>query len=143
MLRTRSFKGADVRLESGDIIGGSHQPVPYPAIVWDWRCVQSYAWNQSGHINVLELLAFLNYLKKVTADERQHSSRILHVLDSNVSACVVAKGRSSSRLRNRILRRVGALSLGADVYCFPVWTISAWNFSDAGSRAWVGPDGIT
>ena len=137
------LKGSDVRLETGELLDGARQPIPYPAIVWDWRCVQSYAWRQTQHINVLELLAFFNYLKRLCMNPKVHATRILHVLDSQVSACVVAKGRSSSHVLNRVLKRVGALSVASDVYVFPLWTISSWNFSDAGSRAWLGPEGIT
>ena len=119
MLRRTDFKGSDVRLETGELLDGARQPIPYPAIVWDWRCVQSYAWRQTQHINVLELLAFFNYLKRLCMNPKVHATRILHVLDSQVSACVVAKGRSSSHVLNRVLKRVGALSVASDVYVFP------------------------
>ena len=60
--------------------------------------------------------------------------RFFHVFDSRVCSCVIAKGRSSSRVLNRILRRVASLLLASDAYALPLWTISAWNFSDSGSR---------
>ena len=69
-----------------------------------------------------------------------HSSRILHVLDSRVASCVIAKGRSSSCKLNRILRRVSALLLASDFYVFPLGTVSGWNFADFGTRA-VCPSG--
>ena len=52
------LRGSDVRLDSGSILEGARQAIPYPAFAWQWRCVQSYAWSQSQHINVLELLEF-------------------------------------------------------------------------------------
>ena len=64
-----------------------------------------------------------------------HSCRFLHVLDSRVVSCVLAKGRSSSSKLNRVLRRVSALMLASDVYVFPLWTVSGWNFADFGTRA--------
>ena len=143
ILRTSDFKGSDVRLETGELLDGARQPIPYPAVVWDWRCVQSYSWRQNQHINVLELLAFFNYLKRACMNLESHATRILHVLDSQVCACVVAKGRSSSRVLNRVLKRVGALCIASDVYVFPLWTISSWNSPDAGSRAWRSSEGIT
>ena len=68
-------------------------------------------------------------------NEDNHSCRILHVLDSRVVSCVLAKGRSSSCKLNRVLRRVSALMLASDVYVFPLWTVSGWNFADFGTRA--------
>ena len=64
-----------------------------------------------------------------------HDMRFFHILDSRVSSCVLAKGRSSSVLLNRILRRVASVLLAADLVVLPLWTISAWNYSDYGSRA--------
>jgi hypothetical protein len=126
-------------LECGTILEGARQPIPYPAIGWSWTCVQSYAWQQTQHINVLELAAFFNYLKRLSSDSTEHSARFFHILDSRVSSCVLAKGRSSSKLLNRCLRRVAGYLLASDLYVLPLWTISAWNFSDAASRSHYGP----
>jgi hypothetical protein len=142
LLNIIDFRGSDVRLDSGVILEGSRQPTPYPAICWDWAVVQSYGWQQHQHINVLELLAFFNYLRSVAIISKSHSQRILHVLDSRVCSCVLSKGRSSSKLLNRLLRRILGVSLAADLYVLPLWTVSAWNFSDAGSRTY-SPEGIT
>ena len=133
------LRGSDVRLDTGSVLEGARQCVPYPAFAWQWQCTQSYAWTQTQHINVLELLAFLNFLRQFTAKDG-NAIRFYHVLDSRVSSCVLAKGRSSSKLLNRILRRVTALLLASDAYCLPLWTISSWNFSDVGSRCSRPPD---
>ena len=129
------FRGSEVSLRDGTVNEGNRQIIPYPAIVWAWRSVQSYTWHQPHHIKVLELVAFFNYLRACVRRPGNHSSRILHVVDSRVASCVIAKGRSSSCKLNRILRRVGALLLASDVYVFPLWTVSGWNFADAGTRA--------
>ena len=55
------FRGSDVRLESGSICEGSRRAVPYPAIAWSWKTIQSYSWTAAQHINVLELIAFCNF----------------------------------------------------------------------------------
>ena len=52
------FRGSDVWLDSGAIVEGARQAVPYSAFASDFACVQSYRWLQPQHINVLELLAF-------------------------------------------------------------------------------------
>ena len=132
------FPGSKVSLKAGTVLKGSRHVFPYPTTAWEWRCTHIYAWRAKQHINVMELVAFLNYLRSVTRGAENHSLRILHVLDSRVVSCVVSKGRSSSTKLNRTLRRICALLLAADVYVLPLWTISSWNFSDHGSRA-VGP----
>ena len=55
-----------VRVESGEVLEGGRQLVPYPAIAWGWRSVQSYRWQAAQHINVLELLACFNYFRVET-----------------------------------------------------------------------------
>ena len=103
------LRGSDLRLDSGSVCEGSRRAVPYPAVVWDWRCVQSYIRTTEQHINVLELVAFLNYSKCMTAYSSNHNHRFFHVLDSRVCSCVLAKGSSSSKVLNRSLRRVCSL----------------------------------
>ena len=68
-------RGSDVRLATGSICEGSRQVVPYPAVAWSWRTVQTYTWSSTQHINVLELIAFLNYLKCMTASADFHHAR--------------------------------------------------------------------
>ena len=129
------FRGSEVSLRDGTVNEGHRQVIPYPAMVWAWRSVQAYSWQQPHHINVLELIVFFNYLRACVRNPDNHCSRMLHVLDSRVASCVIAKGRSSSCKLNRILRRVSALLLASDVYVFPLWTVSGWNFADFGTRA--------
>ena len=38
------LRGSDVRLDTGTVVDSCRQVLPYPAIAWEWRCVQSYAW---------------------------------------------------------------------------------------------------
>ena len=52
------FRGSEVSLRDGTVSEGSRQVIPYPAMVWAWRSVQAYAWQQPHHINVLELIVF-------------------------------------------------------------------------------------
>ena len=134
LLRMGDFRGTDVVLASQTILDSTRQVVPYPAFAWKWRTVQGYPWKQMHHINALEFTAFLNYVRSIVVNPATHSLRCFHVLDSRVSSCIVAKGRSSSRLLNRLCRRLAAFTLASDTYFLPLWTISKWNFSDAASR---------
>lgn len=115
LYRAMDSRGSDVRLSSGAILDGVRQLAPYLAFAWDWTLVQSYSWVTPQHINVFELLAFFNCLRFFVARPNGRSCRFSHVLDSRVSSCVLAKGRSSSRILNRTLRRIVALTLGADL----------------------------
>ena len=135
ILQFCDFRGSEVSLRDETVNEGSRQIIPYPAIVWEWKSVQSYEWRQTHHINVLELIAFFNYLRSWVSKPEHHGCRLLHVVDSRIVSCVLAKGRSSSCKLNRVLRRVGALMLASDIYVFPLWTVSRWNFADSGSRA--------
>ena len=52
------FRGSEVSLRNGTVSEGNRQVIPYPAMVWAWRIVQTYSWDRSHHINVLELVVF-------------------------------------------------------------------------------------
>ena len=134
MVRRTDHRGSDVQLWCGELSRDLRQRAPYPAFRWQWKPTSSYAWKHCGHINVLELVAFLSHVKKSLESSRFISKRFLHVVDSQVTAAVVAKGRSSSRQLNMQLRRVAGHALAGDIYPLVVWTISAWNFSDRASR---------
>lgn len=134
LYRSVDLRGSDVRLDTGAVLMAARQSMPYPAFAWDWTPVQSYSWAVPQHINVLELVAFFNYLRGVICRNDFKGVRFFHVLDSMVASSVVGKGRSSSRLLNRTLRRTASLLLVGDLYPVALWTISGWNYSDSGSR---------
>ena len=132
LVRQASHRGTDTRtliqLEE-DV----HE-LPYPAYRWWWKEVMSYRWKHSGHINELELCAFIAMLKRRARNNDLACMRYVHVVDSMVTRAAVAKGRSSAPRVNRLLRRVTALVLAMDCYPMVTWTTSGWNFSDAASR---------
>ena len=104
MLQCADSRRSDVRLCTGDALEWSGQRANYP--VWEWSPLQSYRWRTSGHINVLELLAFCAYVRHATWKNVLRQSRCVHISDSLVCAVVVAKGRSSSVPWDRVCRRV-------------------------------------
>ena len=134
LVRRADHRGTDVVLSKGLLDRQLRQLVPFPSAIYDWRPVAKYCWRQGGHINVLELQALLDYLRQAVDSGRLHGCRHLHVLDSLVATAVVAKGRSSARALNHPLRRIAALSLAADLYVFPMWTLSPWMPADRASR---------
>ena len=96
-LRHSDRGGCDVKLDLG---------IPFRSKAWPragirsnlfhWKIIHGYPWKHPAHINVLELQGLVNALQ---------CRRLLHLVDSQVIAAVVAKGRSSSyRLRKGLLR---------------------------------------
>ena len=136
LLRLVDYRGADVRLDTG-VSPEGRQELPYPAFAWQWRTSLAYEWRHTQHINVLEFISVLNYIRSLAASTHLHGLRYLHVLDSRVTAGVLARGRSSSRRLNRPCRRLTAYVLGMDVYLMPLWTISQWMAADAASRMYT------
>ena len=134
LLKSGDYRGSDVIISSQEVLAEDRQLSPYPAFAWKWESVQSYPWAQHQHINVLEFSALLNYIRSIVRSHKIHAHRMFHVLDSRVCSCIVAKGRSSSRLLNRLCRRFASFILASDLYVLPLWTISKWNYSDAASR---------
>jgi hypothetical protein len=86
------------------------------------------------HINELEMNALVVMSKHRGRSTSKFHTRWLHVLDSMVCRGAIAKGRSSSRRLNKVLRKHTAAALAQNGYLFPLWTISQWNFSDKASR---------
>ena len=110
-LNKADFRGSDVRLLIQTLVEVSRQQIPYPALIWGWKCVQSYQWQESQHIGVLELIVFLVYFGKACCETFFQHTRAFHIFDSHVCSCVIAKGCSSSQVSNRPLRRYCALAL--------------------------------
>ena len=126
LLRWADHKGSDVILRDGCLLQGSAQIAPYPAVAWAWRCVQHYKWGASQHINVLELTAFLNFLRSRAATGEVAGFRFFHIFDSQVAAAIAAKGRSSSRSLNRVSRRICAICCTSSCFVVSLRTISSW-----------------
>ena len=140
LLRYVDHKGADVKLNLS-VVAVSKQDFPYPAFAWQWETVQAYKWKVSQHINVLELAAFLNYVRSKRNSKHLFGLRWVHVFDSRVVSCVIAKGRSSSKRVNRLSRRLMPNLVGMNVYICPLWTISQWMYADAASRLHIPCNG--
>eukprot|EP00438_Fugacium_kawagutii_P006300 Skav233308 [mRNA] locus=scaffold4193:88579:93795:+ [translate_table: standard] len=137
-LRRAAFRGSDVRLD----LQLAYRPdaVARTSINpdrWVWEVAQSYPWRQEEHINILELRAILRGLEWRARSSAFHSCRFLHLSDSQICLAVLAKGRSSSRRINRILRKVHALCLALDAYPLWAWIASRLNPADEPSRRYA------
>ena len=135
LLRRIDHRGSDVQLWCGELDKASRQLAPYPAFRWEWRTVAAYGWKVPQHISVLEVVAFLNHIIEASQHKRFINKRFFHVVDSQVAAAVITKGRSSSRALNIQLRKVAGILLVGNLYPLVVWTLSGWNYADGPSRA--------
>lgn len=132
LLRHGHYRGTDVRLVVEH--QSEKQMVPYPAYRWVWRTQMAFKWKQEGHINELETQALAAHIRRILREDGMQQVRVMVVLDSQVLYFALGKGRSPSKRLNRLLRRIMALTLMGDIYIFPIWTLSAWNFADKPSR---------
>ena len=134
LLRQVSTRGCDIKILVSPEDGEQTLMAPYPSFAWLWRTLVAYRWRQPQHINTLEVSAFLVEIRRRARDPSMVGGRFINVTDSQVTFHCLTKGRSSSAKLNRLVRRVAAVSLVADLTPFHVWTISKWNFADYGSR---------
>ncbi len=86
-----------------------------------------------SHIDLLETVAFIFWLRWLIRTRAHHSRRAVILLDSAVLVGAAGKGRSSSGPR-RVLRRVAALELAGDLQIYLVLVPSAYNPADYPSR---------
>ena len=136
IIRSAEPRGSKVRLDLGIALRAraAHR-VSVESCRWCWRHVISKKVKERGlHINHLELQAVL-----LTLDWRLRSTsrakRFLHLVDSQVSLAVLAKGRTSSRRSLPVTRKIAARVLVGGLvplYCF---VRSALNPADEPSRA--------
>ena len=134
-LRMCDHKGSDVRLNPSQIF----RPHAWPRTSldmkqWTWKVLQSYAFKQTQHINVLEMRAILNYMRMRCRDTRKHRARMLLIVDSQVVCSVVAKGRSSSQQLNAVLQRMSGLVTATDTRIAVGWGQSDPDPADEPSR---------
>jgi hypothetical protein len=132
LLKNGHYRGTDIRLFVEH--NSARELVPYPAYRWLWRDTLSFRWKQESHINELEGQALVAHVRRLLREQEVTHVRVMVVVDSQVLFYAVGKGRSPAKRINRLLKRLMALQLMADLYVFPIWTLSAWNHADLPSR---------
>ncbi|CAK0812349.1 unnamed protein product [Prorocentrum cordatum] len=97
-LRIASRGGADVRLDLQAPFRAKAWPRSgLQSNLWTWPIGHGFPWKQEAHINELEAGAAVNAVKWRARTTARFGTRYLHLLDSQVAASVLAKGRSSAR----------------------------------------------
>ena len=134
-LRHGDRGGSDVRLDLG---------IPFRAKAWPrtgirsrlfhWRIIHGYRWSHPAHINVLEMQAVVNSLQCRLRSTKRFNQRVLHLVDNQVCASVISKGRSSSFRLRKALNKLSALCLAGGLMVSVGYIATHDNPSDFPSR---------
>ena len=136
LLLTRvNHTGSDIRVASGVIMN----PKAYPrqsveAGWWTWEPVVGFKRAHADHINKLELRAILQSVDYSVRHHKALDMRLFHVTDSYVCMSVAGKGRSGSRLLNRVLKALNARLLSHGLTLVLGHVESTKNPTDGASR---------
>ena len=135
VMRQGERAGSDIRLD----LGVPFRVKAYPRAglrtsLFTWRIVHGYTWQHQAHINCLELQALINSmqwrLRKLTGQRK----RVLHLVDSQVVASVVAKGRTSSFRLRKGIQRLNSLLVASGIKLSVAFIHSTDNPADIPSR---------
>lgn len=77
--------------------------------MFEWSIIHGYSWKGEAHINCLELQTVLNAVKWRLRKAARCKQRVLRLVDSQVVAAILAKGRSSSFRLQLTLSKFAAL----------------------------------
>ena len=106
-LRVGDRAGSDVKLDLGIPFGAKAWPRSgIRAHLFDRRVVHGYGWKFPAHINVLEMQAVVNGMRWRLRKLSRFQHRILHLVDNQVVASVIAQGRSSSFRRRKSINKL-------------------------------------
>ena len=87
-----------------------------------FKIALKYPFARPAHINILEANVRLSLVKHLARDPGNYIMRHICGQDSRVCLGASAKGRSSSRRLNHILRKGASYCLGADISVGGFWT---------------------
>ena len=63
-------------------------------VIFKWRIIHGHKWRYTSHIHALELQAVVNGLSWRLRKLSNHRKRVLHLVDSQVAASIISKGRT-------------------------------------------------
>ena len=89
---------------------------------------------EPDHINAQELRVFVGLIVRRCRSAANAGQRLVGLLDNQAVTGAAAKGRSSSRRMDRLLRRLGAFLMAGDVYIAPKYVPSGVNPADPPTR---------
>ena len=134
-LRKVEMRGSDIRLDTSVLFRSGALPrTSIDPSKWEWKDCRAFKWRRAEHINCLELRAALHCLQWRSRRSSFHSFRTMILIDNQAILAVIAKGRSSSRVVNHLLRRLGALCCALNLFLLVAWVDTADNPADSASR---------
>ena len=134
-LRVGEKAGSDVRLDVNEPFRIKAWPRSgLRSHLFHWKIVHGYPWRHSAHINVLELQAVLNAMQWRLRKTTGFRKRVLHLVNNQVVASVLSKGRTGSRRLHKALNKLNALCLAGGVYLSIGYINTHDNPSDVPSR---------
>lgn len=135
LLRRGEKGGSDVRLDVG--IPFRIKAFPRAGLrtsLFTWKIIHGYRWKNPAHINCLELQALSNSIQWRLRKCSRLRHRVLHLVDSQVCAAVVAKGRTSSFRLRRALKKLNCLLLAGGLLLSVGYVHTTDNPADIPSR---------
>ena len=135
ILRQGERAGTDIRLDVG--IPFRFKAFPRAGLrtsYFQWKIIQGYKWKFASHINCLELQAVVNSLNWRLRKLGNHRKRVLHLVDSQVVASIVAKGRTSSFRLRKALQKLNQLLLASGIKLSIAYCHTTDNPADIPSR---------
>lgn len=128
--------GSDIRVATGQILNARTFPrQSVESVWWQWEQVFKVHWQQTEHINALEIRAvWLSILWKAMK-RNLTNRRIFHLSDSYVALSILSKGRTGSHKLQFICRKIAALLLAAQCQLHLGHVDSFDNPTDEASRS--------
>ena len=134
-LRRVEHRGSDIRVDTGDLFRADAYPrCAIDPLKWEWRHCRAFRWKRSEHINLLELRAALHAVQWRCRRASYRDFRTMLLIDNQAILAVIAKGRSSSKKVNNLLRRLAALCCTLNIYLLVCWVDTVDNPADEASR---------
>ncbi|CAK0883472.1 unnamed protein product [Prorocentrum cordatum] len=131
--------GSDVRLD----VGVPFRPKAWPRAsidpsLWKWNIILSYPWGPSAlgsRINALELRAATATVRWRTRSASFRCVRFLHLVDSQVVAAILIRGRTISHKRRKLAKQYCATLLASDLCPLIGYVNAKLNPADHPSRS--------
>ena len=138
--RRSEIRGAPVRLDRSDDADMTEAPIETSHFAstcgecLPWSEVARYTFRETSHINLQEARALRREVCKLASKFESGGQIQVCLNDSMVCVCAFAKGRSSSRKLNNILRGLLPCLILGDVVLALLWVETESNFADHPSR---------
>ena len=100
----------------------------------DWVELQAARWKWADHITLGEARALLWLCRRLAAEPRAHSHRVISLQDNMAVAGAASKGRSPAPGLNFILRKKCAVTLASNIRVLVPWVQTSVMPTDFASR---------